>query len=121
MYPVSPPMTPEDLHTIAIPEDLFQYEPPISAIQDSILVSPPTPNTPSFGLKRGRGSGIRGEPTSALNASESSHIGNGIPCRFLPKRGGCARGARCAFSHAAISSTRRTALEEELVRKDLGE
>jgi len=119
---LSPPMTPEDLQTIPIPEDLFAYEPPPTVVKDS------APSSPALSL-RGRGQGVRARgrgapttPVSVPDADESGHVGNGVPCRFLNKRGGCARGAQCTFSHVAITpKARRTALEEELAKKTLGE
>jgi hypothetical protein len=122
---LSPPMTPEDLQTIPIPEDLFAYEPPPTVVKDS------APSSPALSL-RGRGQGVRARgrgrgaapttPVSVPDADESGHVGNSVPCRFLNKRGGCARGAQCTFSHVAITPrARRTALEEELAKKTLGE
>jgi hypothetical protein len=120
--PLSPPMTPEDLQTIAIPEDLFRYEPPPN--QDSLLSSPISNATTVGGPIRGRGGRRIGRDfASGLEASESNHVGNGVPCRFLSKRSGCARGTQCAFSHASVHRgrpIRSTVLEEELARKNLG-
>jgi hypothetical protein len=123
---LSPPMTPEDLQTIPIPEDLFRYEPPVTAIKD------PAPSSPAPSLRaRGRILGSRGGGQGAMRnasghpsvpeADSSDHIGNGVPCRFINKRGGCARGAQCAFSHVATPRLRRTVLEEELAKRELGE
>lgn len=116
-------MTPEDLQTIAIPEDLFQYEPPMPNL-DSMLSSPISNATTVGGPRRGRGGKRIGrDPPSGSDTSESNHIGNGVPCRFLRKRGGCGKGAQCPFSHASMSRvrlTRTNVLEEELARKDLG-
>lgn len=123
--PLSPPMTPEDLHTIIIPEDLFQYEPPISTNQDTLLFSHISNTTAATGRKRGRsGKPVGRDSAPASEVSGSGHVGNGVPCRFLSKRGGCARGAQCAFSHAAmprIRPLRYIALEEELAKKSLGQ
>jgi len=117
-------MTPEDLQTIPIPEDLFRYEPPVTAVKDSATSSPAL-NAPSP-RARGRAQWHRRGPTldvsgpvSAPEAGESEHIGNGVPCRYLHKRGGCARGAQCGFSHMATPRARHTALEEELAKKNL--
>lgn len=126
---LSPPMTPEDLQTIPIPEDLFRYEPPVAAVKELVPVSPVS-NAPQTG--RGKGARTQGRGRGAMRevpahasgyeADESDHVGSIVPCRFFNKRGGCARGAQCAFSHVVQTpAARRTALEEELARKDLGE
>ena len=120
-------MTPEDLQTIPIPEDLFRYEPPLITVKDPAPSSPVSLTSPS----KARGPGVRARgrgrravpdaprPVLVSEAGEPQHIGNGVPCRFLNKRGGCARGAQCAFSH--VARTRRTALEEELAKKNFGQ
>jgi hypothetical protein len=119
-------MTPEDLQTIPIPEDLFPYEPP-AAVKDSVPSSPASP-APSLRARgqivgqRRRGQGVVRDASGHASPSETDESGhNGIPCRFFNKRGGCARGLQCAFSHVATPRIRRTALEEELAKKNLGE
>lgn len=122
-------MTPEDLQTIPIPEDLFQYEPPVPTVK---YADTPSPALNASSLKvRERGVRARGiersakrdtpGPASISEASDPEHLGNGIMCRFLNKRGGCARGTQCAFSHVTTPRARRTDLEEELAKKNLGE
>ncbi|KAG6910900.1 hypothetical protein DXG01_006583 [Tephrocybe rancida] len=58
--PPTPPMTPEDLQTCAIPEDLFAYVPPKAHTVSSPSPSPASPTPVSqrgrgYGLSRGRG------------------------------------------------------------------
>jgi hypothetical protein len=121
-------MTPEDLQTIPIPEDLFSYEAPTTVIKDSVSSSP-TSNAPALRARgqivgqrgRGRGQGVVRDASVHASPSETDESGHGTPCRFFNKRGGCARGLQCAFSHVATPRIRRTALEEELAKKNLGE
>ncbi|KAF5386702.1 hypothetical protein D9615_001736 [Tricholomella constricta] len=60
--PLSPPMTPEDLQTCAIPDDLFMYERPTQIVHEQSSPAPPSPGSPgrAQGLIKGRGSRGRG-------------------------------------------------------------
>jgi hypothetical protein len=101
-------------NTIPIPGGLFQYEPPAAAVG----ASPPGLIPPSLEARR---QGVQTRGRGRITISESKHIGNRIPCRFLNKCGGCARGVQCAFLHMATTRPQRTALEEELAKKKVGE
>ena len=39
------------------------------------------------------------DQASVSDSSDCNHTGNGVPCRFY-NRAGCAKGERCAYSHA---------------------
>lgn len=144
LVPLSPPMTPEDLQTMPIPDDLFRYEPPKPSSQEAVLVRATPSPSPSVAERRtafpsrGRGPRRRDEPRNvpqspatpspSTTGDETPHRGNGVACRFffgLGMKKGCKRGNECAFSHVPVPprpshTARRNALEEELARKNLG-
>jgi len=51
----------------------------------------------------------KAELAPASDSSDFNHVGNGIACRFY-NHDGCARGKRCAFSHAPDEKSVRDSL-----------
>ena len=129
LVPISPPMTPEDLQTMVIPDDLFRYEPSQPSSQDAVFVrATPSPGPsavekstamPSRRLTAQAVPQSPATPPPSTPSDELSHHGNGVRCRYLGMKKGCKRGNQCTFSHVPVPprpsrNARRNTLEEEL-------
>lgn len=108
--PLSPPMTPEDLQTIVIPDDLFHYEPSQPSSQDAMVVrATPLSLERSAAMQSRRTTRAVPQPPAtpspSIPSDELSHHGNGVPCRYfgLGKKG-CKQGNQCMFSHMLVPS-----------------